>query len=103
MASCLEECEPEAGHLLLAGPMVPQNPRQVRGGPESTYQGGAGGWENLQVVCVWPQQEAGSMWAPNSQALDPNFGKILPRLCYPQLFPCVSPVFSQKPFTFVSF
>ena len=31
--------------------MVPQNPSQVRGGPKNTYQGGAGGWENLQVVC----------------------------------------------------
>lgn len=39
--------------------MVPQNPSQVRGGPKNTYQGGAGGWENLQVVCVWPQQKAG--------------------------------------------
>ena len=23
----------------------------------NTHQGGAGGWENLQVVCVWPQQK----------------------------------------------
>lgn len=41
------------------GQMVPQNPSQGCGGPENTHQGGAGGWENLQVVCVWPQQEAG--------------------------------------------
>ena len=40
------------GRHLLAGPMVPQNPSQVRGGPKNTHQGGAGGWENLQVVCV---------------------------------------------------
>lgn len=39
--------------------MVPQNPSQARGGPKNTHQGGAGGWENLQVVCVWPQQKAG--------------------------------------------
>lgn len=42
-----------------AGQMVPQNPSQVCSGPENTHQGGAGGWEDLQVVCVWPQQEAG--------------------------------------------
>ena len=40
------------GRHLLAGPMVPQNPSQVRGGPKNTHQGGAGGWENLQGVCV---------------------------------------------------
>ena len=39
--------------------MVPQNPSQARGGPKNTHQGGACGWENLQVVCVWPQQKAG--------------------------------------------
>ena len=39
--------------------MVPQNPSQARGGPKNTHQGGACGWENLQVVCVWPQQRAG--------------------------------------------
>lgn len=56
------EAEPEAGHLFLADPMVPQSPRRVRGDPKNTHQGGAGGWENLQVVCVWPQQEAALLW-----------------------------------------
>ena len=46
------------GHHLLAGPMVPQNLSQVRGGPKNTHQGVAGAWENLQVVCMWPQQKA---------------------------------------------
>ncbi|KAI5128816.1 Rho Gtpase-Activating Protein Syde2 [Manis pentadactyla] len=49
--------EPEAGHRLLVRTMVPQSPSQVRGGPENTHQGGASGWEKLQMVCVWPKQE----------------------------------------------
>ncbi|VCW69872.1 unnamed protein product [Gulo gulo] len=61
MPAYLSEAQPEAGHLLLADPMVPQDPSQVRGGPENTHQGGAGSWENLQMVCVRPQQEAAAL------------------------------------------
>lgn len=53
------ELTPHSLIFSATGPMVPPNPSQVRGGPENTHQGGAGGWENLQVVCVRPQQEAG--------------------------------------------
>lgn len=46
--------DPEPLIFSAIGSMVPQNPSQACGGPENTHQGGAGGWENLQVVCVWP-------------------------------------------------